>query len=267
MVCKASKWKAALALGLLTVVALACSPRMVAGNSSVGDLVWSDDNGNGLQDSGEQGVSDVTVWLLDKGGGIVQQTTTDGNGAYSFPEVEDGEYSLRFSAPAGMGFTLMDSGKDDELDSDVYQASGETEPFTLTESADKSRDAGLVGEMPEPTEAPPPATPTEAQPATPVPAATPAQISTTYEHTAPGQYSEIIVQIDNLTPGQEVSGVATGPAAGSVDGDGTFSATADDYGTAVARVKIFQFGDYLVTLPDLDLSSTVTVTAQEPASG
>ncbi|MGA9532349.1 MAG: SdrD B-like domain-containing protein [Anaerolineales bacterium] len=259
-------WKAALALGSMLLALAACAPQMASPGNTVGNFVWMDSNGNGLQEPGEPGVAGVTVRLLDAGGGILQETTTDADGMYDFPKIEDGEYSLLFSPPAGMGLTLMDSGQDDELDSDAYQRSGETDPFSIKGSdADLSRDAGLVGDQPQPTQTPAPTATVDAA-ATPAPAALSPEISTTYEHTVPGSYSEIIVQIDNLDPGQEVSGLATGPNAGAVDGDGMFSATADDYGTTIARIKIYQFGDYLITIADLDLSSTVKVTAEEPSS-
>lgn len=259
-------WRAALALVAALLVLAACAPQSTGPYNSVGDLVWADSNGNGLQDAGEPGVANVTVRLLDAGGGIMQEIRTDGDGLYEFPEVPNGEYSLLFTAPSGMGFTLMDSGQDDTLDSDAYQASGETDPFSIRgDISDQSHDAGLVGKLPQPTETPgaPPAST-----ATPMAESTgPALVmSTTYEHTVPGSYSEIIVQIDNLLPGQVISGVATGPVDGAVDDGGIFSATADEYGTAIARIKIYQYGDYTLTLDELGLSATVQVTAEDPSS-
>src|SRR5262249_47585976 len=51
---------------------------------NIGDRVWLDADGNGLQDPGEPGLADVPVDLLDGYGGLVQWTTTDADGNYLF---------------------------------------------------------------------------------------------------------------------------------------------------------------------------------------
>ncbi len=52
----------------------------LAPKASIGDRVWFDCNSNGVQDTGEMGVSGVTVKLLDAGGATVGTQTTDTNG-------------------------------------------------------------------------------------------------------------------------------------------------------------------------------------------
>src|SRR5690606_27074164 len=47
---------------------------------SVGDLVWSDTDRDGIQDDGESGVAGVTVELLDADGNVVDTTTTTAEG-------------------------------------------------------------------------------------------------------------------------------------------------------------------------------------------
>ena len=47
---------------------------------SIGDFVWLDTNGDGIQDANEQGVAGVTVTLLDSNGNPVQITVTNANG-------------------------------------------------------------------------------------------------------------------------------------------------------------------------------------------
>jgi len=54
----------------------------------LGDFIWYDDNENGIQDSGEGGVSGVKVTLNT--GAI---TTTDGDGKYEFCSLDNGSYS------------------------------------------------------------------------------------------------------------------------------------------------------------------------------
>lgn len=75
----------------------------VRGASSIGDFVWSDTNGDGVQDSGEDGIENVTVdlvWDLD-GDGVIDADepvlatrTTDANGAYDFDELIFGDYII-----------------------------------------------------------------------------------------------------------------------------------------------------------------------------
>lgn len=55
--------------------------------ASIGDFVWVDTNGNGIQDSGEPGVANVTVKLINASGGVVATTTTNSSGKYSFTNV------------------------------------------------------------------------------------------------------------------------------------------------------------------------------------
>lgn len=51
---------------------------------SLGDRVWKDANGNGVQDTGEAGINGVTVRLYDAGGNSITSTTTSGDGNYLF---------------------------------------------------------------------------------------------------------------------------------------------------------------------------------------
>ncbi len=78
------------------------------GTASVGDRVWTDINGDGVQDPGETGINDVTVELLDASNNVVASTTTSGDGNYTFSNLNAGNYSVRivaFSLPAGVAPT------------------------------------------------------------------------------------------------------------------------------------------------------------------
>ena len=78
---------------------------------SVGDYVWLDANRDGLQSPGESPIRDVVVELLDSSGVVVQSTTTDANGYYSFQYLDRStSYTIRFTAPAGLVFTKTDAG-------------------------------------------------------------------------------------------------------------------------------------------------------------
>jgi uncharacterized repeat protein (TIGR01451 family) len=51
----------------------------------IGDRIWLDSNGNGIQDAGEPTLANATVHLYASDGKtLLQTTTTDGNGAYAF---------------------------------------------------------------------------------------------------------------------------------------------------------------------------------------
>jgi hypothetical protein len=68
------------------------------GTASVGDRVWLDTNGNGVQDAGEAGLNGVTVQLLDGAGNVLASATTSGDGNYSFSRLNGGNYSVRIVA-------------------------------------------------------------------------------------------------------------------------------------------------------------------------
>ena len=112
----------------------------ITGNevASIGDFVWEDDNGNGIQDPDESGVNGVTVNLFadfnndgqpDIAGFASCTTTTSNNpttgepGYYSF-DVYEASYVVEFVAPTGFTFTPQAQGGDRTTDSDVNPATG-----------------------------------------------------------------------------------------------------------------------------------------------
>ena len=77
----------------------------------VGDRVWVDENGNGLQDSGEPGLENVTVILIrvaaDYSESECRLTVTDAAGRYRFDFVRPGTYRVQFELPAGYAPTVF----------------------------------------------------------------------------------------------------------------------------------------------------------------
>ena len=68
--------------------------------AAIGDYVWEDSNGNGVQDSGENGIPDVTVLLIDCATNQqVGSTTTDASGLYHFTGLTPGSYHVQSSSP------------------------------------------------------------------------------------------------------------------------------------------------------------------------
>ncbi len=119
-----------------------CTP---VANASIGDRVWCDTNGNGIQDNGEAGVSGVTVKLLNSGGSVVDTTTTDSYGNYKF-STQPGDYQVQVIKPSAFGgFTKANQGSNDAVDSDVDASTGKTGLITLLAGAnDTSVDIGLT---------------------------------------------------------------------------------------------------------------------------
>lgn len=114
---------------------------------SIGDLVWEDVNGDGIQGLTEQGVGNVGVGLYDADGAWLASTSTDPSGYFQFAGLEPGDYSLEFSLPAGYSFTLHDQGADDGQDSDSDPSTGFTAVFSLGSQDSLNLDAGLVAEQ------------------------------------------------------------------------------------------------------------------------
>ncbi|HHB91547.1 MAG TPA: DUF11 domain-containing protein, partial [Anaerolineae bacterium] len=72
---------------------------------SLGNRVWFDENGNGVQDAGEPPIEDVLLNLLDAGGNPVLDadgnpiiTTTDANGWYNFGGLPPDDYIVEVDA-------------------------------------------------------------------------------------------------------------------------------------------------------------------------
>jgi LPXTG-site transpeptidase (sortase) family protein len=118
------------------------------GNLSLGDFVWNDLNGDGLQTSGEPGVPGVTVQLLASDATtVLATTTTDTTGHYIFNNLIPGTYYVHFAAPTGATFTTKYStatGYTTANDSNPNPGTGTTDAINLT-ATDLTIDAGLIG--------------------------------------------------------------------------------------------------------------------------
>ncbi len=111
---------------------------------AIGDLVWEDLDADGIQDEGEEGISGVTVRLLDADGNELESTVTGADGRYSFRNLWYGEYQVEIDIPAGFTASPRDQGSDDAADSDI-DSSGVMGPTALgPREHDPTRDAGLI---------------------------------------------------------------------------------------------------------------------------
>ncbi|MCK5922458.1 MAG: hypothetical protein KAG66_16060, partial [Methylococcales bacterium] len=61
---------------------------------SIGDTIWIDADGDGVQDPGELGIPGITVNLLDEDGNVLQTLVTDAQGKYLFTGLPEGIYGV-----------------------------------------------------------------------------------------------------------------------------------------------------------------------------
>jgi|GEM_PF-5348744 len=90
--------------------------------SSIGDRVWHDLNGNGIQDPAEPGIANVVVTLVNANGDTVGSTTTDAGGNYLFSGLVPGSYVVKFSLPTGYEPSTSNVGTDRATDSNGLTA-------------------------------------------------------------------------------------------------------------------------------------------------
>ncbi len=118
---------------------------------SIGDYVWFDFNGNGLQDDDEPGANDYIVRLFDETGQQLLMTTTginpltDENGFYLFNNLKPGNYYVGLNLNFGTSVTIENAG-DDNLDSDVDNSNGAGTTATISLTSGEQRgnvDIGL----------------------------------------------------------------------------------------------------------------------------
>lgn len=119
--------------------------------ASLGDRVWKDDDGDGIQDPGEVGIAGVTLVLYNSAGQIVGTTTTDAFGFYKFSNLAPGNYTVRIAPPANYTLSSKDQGADDNADSDFDPVTYTTATVTLTAGQNRTDvDAGLKFTQPQP---------------------------------------------------------------------------------------------------------------------
>jgi hypothetical protein len=87
---------------------------------NIGNYVWTDLDGDGIQEAGEPPVPGVSVTISKVGGGTVRDVTgnpvttltkvTDANGLYDFSGLEPGQYTVTFSnLPGGYSVTTTNA--------------------------------------------------------------------------------------------------------------------------------------------------------------
>ncbi len=120
----------------------------------VGNFVWTDTNGNGVQDAGEPGVSGVLLNLIDPdNGAVVAQATTASDGSYLFAVQPNKDYIIEVAASnfnagrplLGKVISPQDRGGDDTGDSDADQLTHRiTVPPQLRDANNMTFDIGVM---------------------------------------------------------------------------------------------------------------------------
>jgi hypothetical protein len=72
----------------------------------LGDTVWLDENGNGLQDAGESGIPGIIVTVYQYGEKVAE-TVTDAYGHYLFTDLFPGVYTVEVTMPKEIRTTTM----------------------------------------------------------------------------------------------------------------------------------------------------------------
>jgi DNA-directed RNA polymerase II subunit RPB1 len=103
---------------------------------AIGDVVWIDQDRDGVQDAGEPKLEGVTVELRDTASGkVVASAKTDADGHYLFDLLPKGEYTVTFTLTDAQAdrYTFTDTlrGGNVTLDSDAQRGTGTTGVITL----------------------------------------------------------------------------------------------------------------------------------------
>ena len=111
---------------------------------SIGDTVWIDKNGNGLQEPGEPGLPGFSVQLLDCNDNLIATTSTNQFGKYEFTGINPGNYRLKFVLNGNYKFSPKNAGSDSNKDSDAGISDGKTQcEFLISDEDNPTYDAGV----------------------------------------------------------------------------------------------------------------------------
>ena len=115
-------------------------------SARIGDFVWDDYNGDGLQDPGEPGMTNILVKIYDEYTNLAAVARTDSNGMYLVSGLTESNYFVRFFLPTNetYAFSPAHVGSDDTVDSDADTNTGQSSTFFLPQSTtNREQDAGM----------------------------------------------------------------------------------------------------------------------------
>ena len=120
-----------------------------SGCGCIGNFVWFDANGNGLQDPGEPGINGCIITLYDASNNQVGLPHISTNnissqpGYYQFCGLTAGTYHLVVTPPAGYMFTIQNN-SNPALNSDINPNTGMSATFQFNCQDNNDLDIGLV---------------------------------------------------------------------------------------------------------------------------
>ncbi len=120
-----------------------------SGCGCIGNFVWMDNNGNGLQDSGEPGINGCTITLFDASNnqiGLPHISTfnmASQPGYYQFCGLTAGSYYLVVTPPAGLMLTVQNN-SNNALNSDINPVTFKSAIFQFNCQDNNDLDIGLV---------------------------------------------------------------------------------------------------------------------------
>ncbi|MCP4709703.1 MAG: hypothetical protein GY869_13845, partial [Planctomycetes bacterium] len=104
-------------------------------DAGIGNFVWRDLDGDGVQDVAETGLPNITVDLYNPAHVLVQSTITDINGFYRLLIDADTNFYLQFTSPGPTFFISPQDAGSDNIDSDANPSNGRTDMFSFLPGA------------------------------------------------------------------------------------------------------------------------------------
>jgi hypothetical protein len=115
------------------------------GTAALGDHVWIDTNGDGMQSSSEKGYKGMTVDLYNASNVMVASTVTGDDGCYHFFGVPPGTYTVNFrSFTIGYVNSPKNMGGDATKDSDPEMSTGRVSVTLAADEYNETIDFGLI---------------------------------------------------------------------------------------------------------------------------
>ena len=120
-----------------------------SGCACIGNFVWMDSNGNGLQDTGEPGINGCTITLFNASNVQIGLPHISANnisgmpGYYSFCGMPAGNYYIVVTPPAGLMLTIQNN-SNPPLNSDINPANYTSARFAFNCQTNNDLDIGLV---------------------------------------------------------------------------------------------------------------------------
>ena len=122
----------------------------------IGDRIWLDLNGNGIQDAGEPGIQGAKVFLtLKNSNAVLQETTTNADGLYQFTGVCAGDYTVHVNDGVAPLSTLVQTTTNAPGSTTANDSNGNPANVTLGNDATdvtidfgyKSKCTGKIGDF------------------------------------------------------------------------------------------------------------------------